>query len=196
MLKRHVKCDLLLFGSAPCSAGWSNMRRPVYLGLLLAPGEGVHDITALYLARFRAPEPNEQVFIRVCQHRHGWESPPQDLSALVPPNLPGSREAREDSEEEFSLGGLRLLRALRATPFGCGSAPQRLRVTPPRILRGPRATLPPPSPRPYPPCTRGLRFPRASVAADRSRYPQFVSIREIRVCHRRQSRRRELWRGS
>ena len=171
VLKRHVKCDLLLFGSAPCSAGWSNMRRPVYLGLLLAPGEGVHDITALYLARFRAPEPNEQVFIRVCQHRHGWESPPQDLSALVPPNLPGSREAREGSEEEFSLGGLRLLRALRAT-------------------------LPPHSPRPHTPCTRGARSPRASVAADRSRYPQFVSIREIRVCHRRQSRRRELWRGS
>jgi len=85
VLHRRVKCDLLLFGSAPCSAGWSTMRRPVYLGLLPVPKEGVHDITALYLARFRAPGPNEQVFIRSCQQRHGWESAPQDHSALVPP---------------------------------------------------------------------------------------------------------------
>ena len=61
------------------------MRQPVYLGLLPAPKQGVHDLMALYLARFRAPGPNEAVFIRVCQHRHGWESPPQDHRALVPP---------------------------------------------------------------------------------------------------------------
>ena len=60
------------------------MRQPVYLGLLPAPREGVHDLMALYLARFRAPGPNEPVFIRVCQHRHGWESAPQDHRALVP----------------------------------------------------------------------------------------------------------------
>jgi hypothetical protein len=187
VLPRHLKCDLLLFGSAPCSAGWSNMRRPVYLGVLPSPSEGVHDLTALYLARFRAPEPNEQVFIRVCQHRHGWESPPQDLSALLPPKPPGSREARDGSEEELSLLGLR---PLRATPFGCGSAPQRLCLTPLPPLHTPS------SPRPHTPCTRGARLPRASATADRSRCPQFVSIREIRLCHRRQCHCRELWRGT
>ena len=85
VLQHRVKGDLLLFGSAPCSRGWSTMRRSVYLGLLPAPREGVHDITALYLARFRAPGPNQQLFIRSCQHRHGWKSVHQDHSALVPP---------------------------------------------------------------------------------------------------------------
>jgi len=79
------KGDFLVFASAPCSPGWSRMRRPVYLGLLPAPVNGISDITPLYLARFRAPEPGEQVFIQTRQHRHGWEGPAATHSALVPP---------------------------------------------------------------------------------------------------------------
>ena len=40
------------------------MRRPVYLGLLRIPINGVSDITALYLARFHAPKPDEKVGLR------------------------------------------------------------------------------------------------------------------------------------
>ena len=36
-------------GSAPCSPGWTRMRRPVFLGLLPAPINGVSNITPLYL---------------------------------------------------------------------------------------------------------------------------------------------------
>ena len=79
------KGDFLLFASAPCSPGWSRMRRPVFLGLLPTPADGVSDITALYLARFPAPAPNQQVFIQTRQHRHGWEGPAATHSALVPP---------------------------------------------------------------------------------------------------------------
>ena len=79
------KGDFLLFASAPCSPGWSRMRRPVFLGLLPAPINGVSDITPLYLARFPAPAPNQQVFIQTRQHRHGWEGPAATHSARVPP---------------------------------------------------------------------------------------------------------------
>ena len=86
VLARPVKGDLLVFASAPCSAGWSKLRHPVYLGLLPAPHHGISDITALYLARFGALTPNQQVFIRTRLHRHGWEIATADHSALVPPN--------------------------------------------------------------------------------------------------------------
>jgi len=79
------KGDFLVFASAPCSPGWSRMRRPVYLGLLPAPADGISDITPLYLARFRAPRPGEQVFICTRQHRHGWEGPAATHSGLGPP---------------------------------------------------------------------------------------------------------------
>ena len=179
VLKRPLKCDLLLFGSAPCSAGWSTMRRPVYLGLLPAPREGVHDITALYLARFRAPTPNEQVFIRSCQHRHGWESVPQDHSARVP-----SKPAPQSPPNLNPNLNLARRRASHCTLRPPHSALRTL----PILSRS--------SPYPHPPCTRGTRFPRASATADRPRGHQFVSIREIRVCHRRKFHCRELWRGT
>jgi len=168
VVKRHIKHDLLLFGSAPCSAGWSNMRRPVYLGLLPSPGEGVHDITALYLARFRAPGPNQQVFIRVCQHRYGWESAPQDLSACVPPEP--APQSPPNLNPNPNLARHCALRTLALRP---PHSPIRI----------------PHSYRPSAACTRGARFPRASVAAN-------VSWRSLSACRRRKTHCRELWRGT
>ena len=168
VLHHRVKCDLLIFGSAPCSAGWSNMRRPVYLGLLPAPGEGVHDLTALYLARFQAPGPDQQVFIRACQHRQGWESAHQDHSALVPPKPaplppPASNDPFPILNSQFSIGPSRFALGF---PLHC-----------------------PGTHRPHTPCTRETRIPRPSATAG-VRRPSFLA------CHRRKSRCRELWRGT
>jgi hypothetical protein len=172
VLKRRVKGDLLVFGSAPCSAGWSTMRRPVYLGLLPVPKEGVHDITALYLARFRAPGPNQQVFLRSCQQRHGWQSAPQDHSALVPPQPAPS--SPPNLNPNLNLAHRRASHCALRPPHSA------LRTLP-LLSRS--------LPYPHTPCTRGTPFPRASVAAN-------VRRRSCLACHRRKSHRRELWRGS
>jgi hypothetical protein len=148
------------------------MRRPVYLGLLPAPNAGVHDITALYLARFWAPGPNQQVFIRACQHRHGWEDAPQDYRARVPfKPAPLPPPALNDP---FSIGPRRFPSSILHPPssilFGCSLLPLGTHC-------------------PHPPCTRGTRFRRAAVAAN-------VRWRSLLACHRRQSHCRELWRGT
>ena len=175
MVRYRVKGDLRLFASAPCSAGRSNLRHPVCLGLLPAPGQGVHDITALYLARFRAPRPNERVFICVGHHRHGWQSVPQDLSAIVPPMpAPLSQPAPNGQfpipNSQFSIGPRRFPSSILHPPssilFGC-------------------SLLPPGTHRAHPQCTRGT-LPLLFPARDLNLNPvvaavQFVSIRAIRV---------------
>jgi hypothetical protein len=183
VLQHRVKGDLRLFASAPCSTGWSNMRRPVYLGLLPAPNAGVHDITALYLARFWAPGPNQQVFIRACQHRHGWEGAPQDCRARVPsqpvplpPPVPNDQLPIGPRRFPFSI-----LHPPSSILVGCRSAalPLCLSPLPPRRLgvhpSWTSSVLPLGTHCPHPPCTRGTRF---------------------LACHRRQSHCRELWRGT
>ena len=86
-----VRRDLMVFGAAPCSAGWSKLRHPVYLGLLPARGgragdlaERRFDITDWYVGRFGEPEPRQRVFIRVRQQRNGWESANKDVNDVVP----------------------------------------------------------------------------------------------------------------
>jgi hypothetical protein len=81
----------MVFGAAPCSAGWSKMRRPVYLGLIPAaawgkagPEGSCFDITDWYVGRFGEPGVGERIFIRTRQHRNGWESAAKDVSALIP----------------------------------------------------------------------------------------------------------------
>jgi hypothetical protein len=76
--------DIMVFGAAPCPAGRRKCRKPVYLGLLPAPVDGVSDITELYLGRFGEPEAGQRVFIRLVQQRNGWQSAPTDTSNLVP----------------------------------------------------------------------------------------------------------------
>jgi hypothetical protein len=87
--------DLMVFGAAPCSAGWSKLRHPVYLGLVLAEGgragelvERRFDLTDWYVGRFGEPAPGQRVFIRVRQQRNGWESAPKDVSDVVPAQQP------------------------------------------------------------------------------------------------------------
>jgi hypothetical protein len=172
VLQHRVKCDLLVFGSAPCSAGWSTMRRPVYLGLLPVPKEGVHDITALYLARFRAPGPNQQVFLRACQQRHGWQSAPQDHSALVPPQPAPS--SPPNLNPNLNLAHRRASHCALRPPHSA------LRTLP-LLSRS--------LPYPHTPCTRGTPFPRASATAG-------VRRRSCLACRRRKSHCRELWRGT
>jgi hypothetical protein len=90
-----VVCDLMVFGAAPCSAGWSKLRHPVYLGLVLAEGgragelvERRFDLTDWYVGRFGEPAPGQRVFIRVRQQRNGWESALKDVSDVVPAQQP------------------------------------------------------------------------------------------------------------
>jgi len=192
----------------------------VWLGLLPAPRPGVHDIMALYLARFRAPRPNERVFICVGHHRHGWQSVPQDLSAIVPPMpAPPSQPAPNGQfpihNSQFSIGPRRfpssILHPLSSILAGCGSAaPQcntrksrplsktscvRAKAYPnasPSILHPPSSILfgcsllPPGTHHAHPQCTRGT-LPLHSPAPD---------LDLNRLCQRRKSRCRELWRGT
>jgi hypothetical protein len=180
VLHRRVKGDLRLFASAPCSAGWSNLRHPVCLGLLPAPGQGVHDITALYLARFRAPAPNERVFICASQHRHGWQSGPQDLSAIVPPMPaplppPAPNGQWPILNSQFSIG------------------PRRF---PSSILHPLSSIFPPGTHRAYPQCTRGT-LSLHSPAPDLNFNPNLnLNLNLNRLCQRRKSCCRELWRGT
>ena len=90
-----VVCDLMVFGAAPCSAGWTKLRHPVYLRLVPAVGgrvgelgERCFDLTDWYVGRFGEPAPGQQVFIRVRQQRNGWESAQKDVSAVVPAQQP------------------------------------------------------------------------------------------------------------
>ena len=55
------------------------------LGLCPAPVNGVVDITALYIAKFKAPPVGSNLVIRVNQIIEGWEDAPREFTAIVPP---------------------------------------------------------------------------------------------------------------
>jgi hypothetical protein len=134
-----MRRDLMIFGAAPCSAGWSKLRHPVYLGLIPAVADRVKDqperyfdITDWYVGRFGEPEPGKQVFIRTRQQRNCWQSAPKDLSAIVPaargeppPSVPFPAPSRETLPSvchlPFAIGYWRLLRSrlCRAGPLRC-----------------------------------------------------------------------------
>ena len=166
------KGDFLLFASAPCSPGWSRMRRPVFLGLLPAPINGVSDITPLYLARFPAPAPNQQVFIQTRQHRHGWEGPAATHSALRPAHTTPQPPAPRPCNPFNPLNSF--------NPFNPLSIPHSAFRTP----HGSPLHFPP-TPRPHTPCTREIPIlpaptaPLRAVPLCRSRFtphvPRFTS---------------------
>ncbi len=94
--------DIMVFGQAPCSAGWKKWRHGSYLGLLPAPEHGECDITEMYVARYGEPEPGKKVFIRTRQQKDGWEGREQDLSALVPVSVPNPKaETRRPNGDWF-----------------------------------------------------------------------------------------------
>lgn len=78
-----VKDDIMVLGAAPCKSGRRKCRKPVFLGLLPPPEDGVSDITELYVERFGEPEANQRVFIRLRQQRNGWEGAAKDLHQRV-----------------------------------------------------------------------------------------------------------------
>jgi hypothetical protein len=86
--------DIMVFGQASCSAGRTKRRNVSYLGLLPAPQSGLSDITALYVARFRAPRPGDKVFIVTRQQKDGWEGFDKETSEIVP-EKPEGRQASE-----------------------------------------------------------------------------------------------------
>jgi hypothetical protein len=87
-----VAGDIMVFATGPCSARWTKCRKPVYLGLLPEPVDGVCDITELYVARLGEPEAGKRVFIRMRQQVDGWEGPNSDTSQVVPTAIPRGGE--------------------------------------------------------------------------------------------------------
>jgi len=75
--------DIMVFGQAPCRAGWRKWRHGAYLGLLPAPESGESDVTEMYLAKYGEPAPGQKVFIRTRQQVNGWEGRDKDTSAVV-----------------------------------------------------------------------------------------------------------------
>src|SRR5208282_5497699 len=63
-LSGPVTEDIMVFGQAPCGAGWKKLRHGAYLGLLPAPQAGESDITDLYVQKYGEHEPGERDFIR------------------------------------------------------------------------------------------------------------------------------------
>ena len=169
-LSGPVTEDIMVFGQAPCSAGWKKWRHGACLGLLPAPQAGESDITDLYVQRYGLPEPGKKVFIRTRQQKDGWEGRDHDLSQVVPAPLLHNR------------AGLDLPQIHRASPsisVSCamhkGAVPKQYRITSQATpVRRRRGTL----------CPRGVcplgRLWRAGLRAET----------------RRKSHCLYLWRGS
>ena len=75
---------VMVFGTAPCSAGISRPRRFTLLGALPAAAAGMSDITDLYVAKYGVPPVSSRVFIRTRQSANGWEDLQKDTTAVVP----------------------------------------------------------------------------------------------------------------
>jgi hypothetical protein len=109
-----VAGDIMVLGAAPCRAKWWKCRKPVYLGLLPAPKEGVSDITDMYVARYGEPKAGERVFIRTRQQTNGWEGDDKDVSDLVPVSQGGTAARRRG--DSGMLAGANELPGLNGLP--------------------------------------------------------------------------------
>ena len=76
--------EIMVYGTAPCSAG--RMKHPTvrYLGLLPAPEDGESDITEMYCKVFGVPPAGGQVFICTRQQLNGWEADEIITRDIVP----------------------------------------------------------------------------------------------------------------
>lgn len=75
---------VLVWGTAPGSAGASFPGRFTFLGLLPDPAGGVSDITKLYVAKYGVPPVTKRVFIQTRQQMNGWQDAPKQTTAVVP----------------------------------------------------------------------------------------------------------------
>ncbi len=76
---------MLVWATAPASAGTSFAKRFVFLGLLPPPVAGFSDITQLYVARYGLPPARQRIFVRTQQQVNGWQDRPVQTTAVVPP---------------------------------------------------------------------------------------------------------------
>ncbi len=76
--------NTIIRAAKPQSAGRSKTNDYRIVGVCPAPALGSSDITALYTARFGAPEVGTKVFVRVNQFVDGQESLPKTFWAIVP----------------------------------------------------------------------------------------------------------------
>jgi len=76
--------NTVIRAAKPQSAGRSKTNDYRIVGMCPMPAQGAADITALYTAKFGAPEPGTKVFVRVNQFVDGQESLPRTFSAIVP----------------------------------------------------------------------------------------------------------------
>jgi hypothetical protein len=184
--------DIMVFAQALCSAGRKKWRHGAYLVLLSASPDGEHDITDLYVERYGEPEPGEKIFIRTRQQKDGWEGRDCDLSEVVPVKpvaaakpevrqcrLAGSHEGLAYRRFAWQAGCSGLGGISHAFPASCamhtGVVPEQCRTTSHAIpVR----------------C-----FPGTRVEAGIRQAECIVRHGGLAAC-RRQSRWRELWRGS
>jgi hypothetical protein len=76
--------DILVLGTAPCSAGVSYAKYFTILGRLPAAEAGYSHITKLYVDRYGPPPAGTRVFIRTRQVSKGWVDFPTQTTAIVP----------------------------------------------------------------------------------------------------------------
>jgi hypothetical protein len=76
--------DILVLGTAPCSAGISFAKHFTILGRLPAAEAGYSHITKLYVDRYGAPPAGTRIFIRTRQVSKGWADFPTQTTAIVP----------------------------------------------------------------------------------------------------------------
>ena len=127
-----ITTDIMVFGQAPCSAGWKKWRSGAYLGLLPPPRSGECDITDLYVNRYGQPLPGKKVFIRTRQQKDGLEAEDCDLSELVPvrpvaaegPKARGSRSPKVEGRRKAETRK-RKAACLSRMPRSRGSLPHR-----------------------------------------------------------------------
>jgi hypothetical protein len=76
--------NVLVWGTAPGSAGASYPGRFTFLGMLPNPVAGVSDVTKLYVAKYGVPPVGQRVFIHTRQQVSGWQDAPKQTTAVVP----------------------------------------------------------------------------------------------------------------
>ncbi len=94
ILARAATEEIKVYGSPPFNQGRRRNWDYRVLGALADGAQGANDITQLYVMRFGEPPIGKRIFIRSRQQINGWQGPPSDFTAVVPPRQGGSRNRR------------------------------------------------------------------------------------------------------
>ena len=74
----------LIHACRPQRKGCKGCTTFCFIGFCPAPVDGVADITAAYIARFKCPPAGSNVVLRINQIINGWTDEPREFSAVVP----------------------------------------------------------------------------------------------------------------